>query len=104
MRKNRDGQLPSSGRPALRDPGAEGLCRALVDRFLRPKSDGACVDLPEHALRQEDSDANYYLIEGREKRRVTSGAALSRLGRRWSEVRKVPNGALAELREGVGVY
>jgi hypothetical protein len=72
--------------------------------FYSQKATVRVWDLPDHALRQEDSDANYYLIEAGEKRRVTSAAAITRIGRKRSEVRKVPDGALAKLHEGVGVY
>jgi hypothetical protein len=55
-------------------------------------------DRPESSLRQEDSDAKVYLIERRTKRLLTALTA-----RRSTEVRRVPDGALSDLREGTPV-
>jgi hypothetical protein len=57
-------------------------------------------DLPDGALRKEDSKPKVYLIEQGQKRWVTSPAVLSRLGRSWADVRTVPDGALQAIPDG----
>ena len=61
-------------------------------------------DLPENALRQEDSDPNVYLITSGKKRLITP-AAVSRLRgiSIVTTVHRVPNGALSDLPEGLPV-
>jgi hypothetical protein len=57
-------------------------------------------DICEGGLRKEDSKPNIYLIENGTKRWVTSPQALSALGKAWSDVRVVPDGALNGLPAG----
>jgi hypothetical protein len=58
-------------------------------------------DLPDGSLRKEDSKPNVFLIENGSKRWITSPAMLAMLGRNWSDVRSVPDGALANLADVV---
>jgi hypothetical protein len=70
---------------------------------IDPVSQRATVrvwDLPEDALRREDSDPKIYLIEIGNKRLIESQAALLRLHRRSTYVRRIPDGGLSALRDG----
>ena len=54
-------------------------------------------DLPDNALRKEDSDPKVYLLQGGKRRWVTSPAALQAMGKSFSDVLAVPDGALSVL-------
>jgi hypothetical protein len=60
-------------------------------------------DLPDGCLRKEDSKPKVYLIQNGTKRWVTSPAVLFSLGRTWSDVRVVPDGALSGIPDGPDV-
>ena len=60
-------------------------------------------DLPEGCLRKEDSKPQVYLIENGTKRWITSPSALAAIGKRWRDVRVVPDGALSDLPAGPDV-
>lgn len=57
-------------------------------------------DMPEGSLRKEDSDAKVYLIENGTKRHVISPQVLTALGKSFSDVRIVPDGALGSIPDG----
>jgi hypothetical protein len=63
----------------------------------------AVWDMPEGCLRKEDSKPKVYLIENGRKRWVTSPAVLFALGKTWSDVRSVPDGALTNVPDGPDV-
>lgn len=60
-------------------------------------------DLPEGSIRKEDSNPSVYLIQNGQKRWVTSPEALFALGKTWSDVRVVPDGALNAIPDGPNI-
>lgn len=60
-------------------------------------------DIPEGSLRKEDSKPKVYLIEGGQKRWVTSPQVLFALGKTWADVRAVPDGGLNSVPDGTDV-
>lgn len=57
-------------------------------------------DLPDGCVRKEDSKPKVYLIQNGEKRWITSPDVLFWLGKTWSDVRAVPDGALSGIPDG----
>src|SRR5882724_24082 len=60
-------------------------------------------DIPDRCLRKEDSNAKVFLIEGGNKRWVTSPQVLAALGKSFADVRVVPDGGLDSLPDGPDV-
>lgn len=60
-------------------------------------------DIPEGSLRKEDSKAYVYLIENGQTRHITSPEVLMAMGRSWSQVKSVPDGALSALGSGTPI-
>jgi hypothetical protein len=60
-------------------------------------------DIPAGSLRKEDSKPKVFLIQGGDKRWVTSPQVLFALGKSWADVRVVPDGGLSSLPDGPDV-
>jgi hypothetical protein len=60
-------------------------------------------DIPEGSLRKEASKPKVFLIEGGQKRWITSPQVLFALGRTWDDVRVVPDGGLSSLLDGPNI-
>jgi hypothetical protein len=69
---------------------------ASIDATL-PRAVVRLWDLPDGALRREDSDPKVYLVENGARRWVTSPSALFDLGKTWADVRVVPDGGMSDL-------